>query len=1306
MVKTRRGDASLDDSEMPVIDNNARPDSEEEEEPIYEARRSRRQRATPSRDLGERRRERVLRPRRSRYVIVNKVDLSEDSEDDHRLATEDRITEDSSPIVHRKGKRQRRKIILHETDPSSAEEEDGVELARRSHRRVRGHKYTPSKSFALRSISNGDSGLRRSGRERKLRYSSFNDSWIIEGQVESSYHRRLRHDDSEVRAHCAVRRRARIKHDGDVEEEDEEEEVIAKVDPAPRRSRRVQVKTELGDSYAADDIEKPEEDAEKEEETVDMIEEDDKDDNENAEKKGGDEDMYTRVKQKRRTRQLQTASYEVRQLRGDKRNIITSGDESGSSDDNDRPPSPRKGYHLRQRRPPPPIFQMQEPSRRSARKMNRSRYGKASSTSSSSDSEYKMKKSRNRCVSVNFSKDKSRGDKKKILADTDPMEINPDIRFTSVGGLHDHVNALKEMVVFPMLYSEVFDKYSVTPPKGVLFHGPPGTGKTLLARALANECSQGSSKVTFYMRKGADCLNKWVGESERQLRHLFEQAYENRPSIIFFDELDGLAPVRSHKQDQIHASIVSTLLALMDGLKDRREIIVIGATNRIDSIDPALRRPGRFDRELFFPLPAVKEREEILRIHTSKWEQNPTPELITTLAQSCDGFCGADLKALCTEAVLQSLRRRYPQIYKSSSKLLLDTEQVQVTKEDFMRAKVGIVPAAQRMSKCPGRKLPQFVSNLLRPELERAISFLAKQFPHVNMVSATDCKLLPANVPNPRLLITGNKHQPQSNHIAPAILQRMEHVTVHSLEMSSLFGSPGATGEEVCINLFREAHRQLPAVIYIPNIDRWWHRVSDTVKDLFLEKLDSIEPTTAILILATANCVLDCDDMPEEVQEIFSPFREEVFEMENPGEEERKQFFSPLFTEKPYELPPATKDEKDAELEVLPLAPPPEPKKLTEKEEETLRKTEEHSLRELRIFLRQTLDKLCRMKSFSIFMNPVDEEEAPDYYDIIKNPMDLSTIRENIDKHLYNSAEDFLKDVDLISQNCLEYNSDRNLRAVANNFSDSVKAIIKAEMDTDFEEECKKISEARKKRKFNPQKHLLNYSFVAPEKSKPNRDKTEGENTDVPVEQISLPNGNADSKEVVEPSSPQKSTSTPQTPETRHTAKKRKSKWSSGVINKNKKKKAESKDQANESLNLENDTSLLDISMTSTSSKISPVKTPGKGSSPRLSASKECPVMTETKEVVESIISATEEAATKAAEEDEKVLKVNKEMLDKLLEQTLQITEDVPFALLLDLHSQINKIVQKYSTLFDRTNLHKDIDVVLKKFNSVISKLQ
>ena len=187
------------------------------------------------------------------------------------------------------------------------------------------------------------------------------------------------------------------------------------------------------------------------------------------------------------------------------------------------------------------------------------------------------------------------------------------------------------------------------------------------------------------MRKGADCLSKWVGEAERQLRLLFEQARLHQPSIIFFDEIDGLAPVRSSKQDQIHASIVSTLLALMDGLDDRGQVIVIGATNRIDSIDPALRRPGRFDRELLFGLPDKQARREILDIHTQHWNPPLLNSFKDDLAEECVGYCGADLKSLCTEASLIALRRRYPEVYNRNEKLLIDVNSIIVTREDFSK---------------------------------------------------------------------------------------------------------------------------------------------------------------------------------------------------------------------------------------------------------------------------------------------------------------------------------------------------------------------------------------------------------------------------------------------------------------------------------------------------------------------------------------------------------------------------------------------------------------------------------------------
>lgn len=233
---------------------------------------------------------------------------------------------------------------------------------------------------------------------------------------------------------------------------------------------------------------------------------------------------------------------------------------------------------------------------------------------------------------------------KQTLADADPLGVATDITFDSVGGLDDKIHQLKEMVQLPLSYPEIFAAKNMTPPRGVLFYGPPGTGKTLMARALAASCSSESRKVTFYMRKGADCLSKWVGEAERQLRLLFEEAKNNQPSIIFFDEIDGLAPVRSSKQEQIHASIVSTLLALMDGMDGRGQVVVIGATNRPDAIDPALRRPGRFDREFYFPLPSTEARRKIIDIHTKGWEPPLESAFKDQLAELTKGYGGADLR--------------------------------------------------------------------------------------------------------------------------------------------------------------------------------------------------------------------------------------------------------------------------------------------------------------------------------------------------------------------------------------------------------------------------------------------------------------------------------------------------------------------------------------------------------------------------------------------------------------------------------------------------------------------------------------
>eukprot|EP01084_Bolivina_argentea_P130693 230722_1 len=306
-------------------------------------------------------------------------------------------------------------------------------------------------------------------------------------------------------------------------------------------------------------------------------------------------------------------------------------------------------------------------------------------------------------------------------------DINKYNMKSQVGGQLEAIKILKETVLLPLLYPELFKLFQLKPAKGIILYGPPGTGKTLVARILAAQCSQGLNadgttrkKVAFYMRKGADCLSKWVGEAERQLRLLFDEAHKNQPAVIFFDEIDGLAPVRSSRQDQIHSSIVSTLLALMDGLDSRGQIIVIGATNRPDAIDPALRRPGRFDRELCFNLPSKKARKDILKIHTKSWDKSNCKldeNMLNYLATKSVGYCGADLEALCREAFLAAVRRTYPQIYHSNVRLQIDTKKLEVIGEDFEKALKDITPSSQRSSLVYARALPELLVPLLDGQL-------------------------------------------------------------------------------------------------------------------------------------------------------------------------------------------------------------------------------------------------------------------------------------------------------------------------------------------------------------------------------------------------------------------------------------------------------------------------------------------------------------------------------------------------------------------------------------------------------------
>ncbi len=267
----------------------------------------------------------------------------------------------------------------------------------------------------------------------------------------------------------------------------------------------------------------------------------------------------------------------------------------------------------------------------------------------------------------------------------------PSVTYEDIGDLEEAIQKIREMVELPLRHPELFQRLGIEPPKGVLLYGPPGCGKTLLAKAVANE-----SDATFYAINGPEIMSKYYGESEARLREIFERAEKHAPAIIFIDEIDAIAPKREEVTGEVERRVVAQLLALMDGLKGRGNVIVIGATNRINAVDPALRRPGRFDREIEIGVPDRKARLEILQIHTRGMPLADDVDL-EKLADITHGYTGADLAALCREAAMKALRRYLPEIDLEQERIPIEVlEKMEVRMEDFMAAYKEITPTAIR----------------------------------------------------------------------------------------------------------------------------------------------------------------------------------------------------------------------------------------------------------------------------------------------------------------------------------------------------------------------------------------------------------------------------------------------------------------------------------------------------------------------------------------------------------------------------------------------------------------------------------
>jgi len=281
-----------------------------------------------------------------------------------------------------------------------------------------------------------------------------------------------------------------------------------------------------------------------------------------------------------------------------------------------------------------------------------------------------------------------------LAVKTEPVEVTqvarPSGTYEDIGGLEDELQRIREMIELPLKHPEVFGRLGIDPPKGVLLYGPPGTGKTLIARAVANEAG-----ANFYAIQGPEIMSKFYGQSEERLRELFTEAEKNAPSVIFIDELDSIAPKRDEVQGEVERRVVAQLLTLMDGLTARGNVIVIAATNREEAIDPALRRPGRFDREIEIGVPTAAGRQEIMQIHTRGMplEENVRMDHIAKITH---GFVGADLASLAREAAMKCLRRYLPEIDLGKPIPVEILERMRVTAQDFNDALKEIEPSAMR----------------------------------------------------------------------------------------------------------------------------------------------------------------------------------------------------------------------------------------------------------------------------------------------------------------------------------------------------------------------------------------------------------------------------------------------------------------------------------------------------------------------------------------------------------------------------------------------------------------------------------
>src|ERR687897_385749 len=425
----------------------------------------------------------------------------------------------------------------------------------------------------------------------------------------------------------------------------------------------------------------------------------------------------------------------------------------------------------------------------------------------------------------------------------------PSITYEDIGGLRDEVTKVREMIELPLRHPELFKRLGVEAPKGVILHGPPGTGKTLLAKAVANE-----TNVNFYSIGGPEIMSKFYGESEERLRNIFQEAEKNAPSIIFIDELDSIAPKREEVSGEVERRVVAQLLSLMDGLKSRGKVVVIGATNRLNAVDPALRRPGRFDREIEIGVPDRDGRLDVLQIHTRGMPLAKDVNL-EKLADISHGFVGADLQALAKEAAMRALRRVLPEINLSAESVPGDIiNKIIVTMEDFMDVIKEMEPSAMRevFVEVPDIKWDD-VGGLgdVKQELMEAVEWPLKYQGIFTYADATPPKGILLYGPpgtGKTLLAKAAANESEANFI--------------SIKGPELLSKWVGESEKGVREIFRKARQAAPCIIFFDEMDAITparggsfgdSHVTERVISQFLTELDGLEILTNVVVIGATN---------------------------------------------------------------------------------------------------------------------------------------------------------------------------------------------------------------------------------------------------------------------------------------------------------------------------------------------------------------------------------------------------------------------------------------------------------------------